>query len=190
MDYGTAAFGAGSCFDSDFPASGEWGVESDRLRRTTVGQPSLALDLGREPEPELIRFDLAVTISTMRYVSDLHRGRVNPRDFHFDLDINNKSLDFSGFLRAKPVNAPDVVAVMRRVEPPFPAYHQTVEALQTHIKMASHPGRLLEVFKLVREPKLPTPQRYLAMQSRALISYATSCVYLPQQATYTPQLFR
>jgi len=97
----------------------------------------LALDLGREPEPELIRFDLAVTISTMRYVSDLHRGRVNQRDFHFDLDINNKSLDFSGFLRAKLVNAPDVVAVMRRVEPPFPTYHQTVEALQTHMKMAS-----------------------------------------------------
>jgi len=97
----------------------------------------LALDSGRAPESELIRFDLAVTISTMRYVSDLHRGRVNPREFHFDLDIENKSIDLSEFLRGKLVNAVDVAGVMRSVEPPFPAYRQTVEALQTYMKMAS-----------------------------------------------------
>ena len=73
----------------------------------------------------------------MRYVSDLHRGRVNPREFHFDLDIENKKIDLSEFLREKLVDAEDVDAVMRTVEPPFPAYRQTVDALRTYMKLAS-----------------------------------------------------
>ena len=56
---------------------------------------------GRALEPDLIRFDLAVTISTMRYISDLNRGRLSPRDFHFDLDVGNKNIDLSKFLRQK-----------------------------------------------------------------------------------------
>lgn len=91
---------------------------------------------GRAAEPELVRFDLAVTISTMRYISDLHRGRVNPREFHFDLDINNDQLDLSEFLRQKLVGAANVNEVMQTVEPPFPAYRRTVEALRTCMKLA------------------------------------------------------
>ena len=92
---------------------------------------------GRAPEPDLIRFDLAVTISTMRYVSNLNRGRVSPRDFHFDLDVGNKNIDLSEFLRQKLVDAGDVEAMMRIVEPPFLAYRQTIDALRTYMKLAN-----------------------------------------------------
>lgn len=95
------------------------------------------INSGRAPESELIRFDLAVTVSAMRYISHLHRGRVNPREFHFDLDIKNKKIDLSKFLRQKLVDAEDATAVMRTVEPPFPAYRQTVDALRTYKKLAS-----------------------------------------------------
>ncbi|HWF39306.1 MAG TPA: L,D-transpeptidase family protein [Candidatus Acidoferrales bacterium] len=95
------------------------------------------VDGGRAAEPELVRFDLAVTISTMRYISDLHRGRVNPREFHFDLDITNDKLDVSAFLLQKLVGAANVNEVMQTVEPPFPAYRRTVEALRTYMKLAS-----------------------------------------------------
>jgi L,D-transpeptidase YcbB len=94
------------------------------------------IDSGRSSESELVRFDLAVTISTMRYVSDLHRGRVNPREFHFDLDIENKKIDLSEFLRQRLVFAENVTTVMRTVEPPFPAYRQTLDALKTYMKLA------------------------------------------------------
>ena len=93
-------------------------------------------DGGRAAEPELVRFDLAVTISAMRYISDLHRGRVNPREFHFDLDITNDRLDLSEFLHQKLVGAANVNEVMQTVEPPFPAYRRTVEALRTYMKLA------------------------------------------------------
>ncbi|MGD0964114.1 MAG: L,D-transpeptidase family protein [Candidatus Acidiferrales bacterium] len=98
------------------------------------------IDAGRASESEYVRFDLAITISAMRYVSDLHRGRVNPRELHFDLDIENKNFDLSGFLREKLVNADDAEAAMKTVEPPFPTYRRTVEALRTYMKLASEPG--------------------------------------------------
>lgn len=99
---------------------------------------------GRAPEPDLIRFDLAVTISTMRYVSDLHRGRVNPREFHFDLDIQNKNINLSEFLHQNLVDTKDVNTVMRTAEPPFPEYRQTIEALRTYMKLATEDdGELL-----------------------------------------------
>lgn len=43
----------------------------------------------------------------MRYVSDLHLGRVNPHLIHHDLDIDHTNFDLSEFLRNKVVNASD-----------------------------------------------------------------------------------
>ena len=59
------------------------------------------------PESDLVRFDLALTVSAMRYISDLHLGRVNPRLFHFELDFDLTNLDLSEFLQHQLVNASD-----------------------------------------------------------------------------------
>ncbi|MGH9678726.1 MAG: L,D-transpeptidase family protein, partial [Candidatus Acidiferrales bacterium] len=88
------------------------------------------------PEDALVRFDLALTISTMRYVSDLHIGRVNPRLFHFGLDIGPKPIDLSELLRTDLVDAKDIDAVMETVEPPYPAYRRTLSALDRYIQLA------------------------------------------------------
>jgi murein L,D-transpeptidase YcbB/YkuD len=72
----------------------------------------------------------------MRYVSDLHIGRVNPRLFHFGLDIDRKQFDLSEFLRLELVDAKDVNAVMETVEPPFPAYHRTIDALNRYLELS------------------------------------------------------
>ena len=94
------------------------------------------LDSGRAPESELIRFDLGLTVSAMRYLSDLHRGRMNPRQLHFDLTIDNNNFDLSELLLRDVINATNMNQVLRGVEPPFPQYRQTVEALQTYMKLA------------------------------------------------------
>ena len=91
---------------------------------------------GQTPEPDLVRFDVALTVSAMRYISDLHIGRVNPRLFHFGLDIDRTRFDLSEFLQLKLVNAKDVNAVMETVEPPFPAYHRTIDALNRYLELA------------------------------------------------------
>jgi L,D-transpeptidase YcbB len=87
------------------------------------------------PESELVKFDLALTISTMRYISDLHLGRANPYLFHSKLDIENDQLDLSEFLRQKLIGAADVAAVLESVEPPFPIYRRTEAALRKYIEV-------------------------------------------------------
>jgi murein L,D-transpeptidase YcbB/YkuD len=87
-------------------------------------------------ESDLVKFDLALTVCAMRYISDLHMGRVNPRLFHFGLDINHQQIDLSEFLRQNLVRATDVSAVLETVEPPFPIYRLTQDALMKYTKLA------------------------------------------------------
>lgn len=100
----------------------------ERLARLEQSAPA--------PEPDLVRFDFDLTISTMRYVSDLHIGRINPRQFHFGLDIDGHDFDLSKFLSEELVEARDIDAVMKTVEPPFPAYRQTEAALNKYLELA------------------------------------------------------
>lgn len=110
------------------------------------------------PESDLIRFDLALTVSTMRYVSDLHFGRVNPGLFHFDFDIGPGKLDLSQFVQRQLVNAADVNAVMDTVDPPFPSYRRTLTALSTYLDLArKDDGQPLPIPRKTVEPGEPYP---------------------------------
>jgi len=117
-----------------------------------------ALEQSRPPlEADLVRFDLAVTVSAMRYVSDLYSGRVNPRQFDFEFNIGEKgNLDLSAFLRQKLVDAADVAdveAAIRSVEPPFPTYRRTVDALNVYRDLARRDdGELLPVPRKTVKP--------------------------------------
>ena len=46
-----------------------------------------------------VRFDVALTVCTMRYVSDVRVGRMNPRYFQFRLNVGPKKLDLSMFVQ-------------------------------------------------------------------------------------------
>ncbi len=95
-----------------------------------------AFEQARPSSTDLVHFDLALTISAMRYVSDLHRGRLNPRLFHFDLDFGEKNIDLSEFLRRNLVHTANVDTVMATVEPPFPTYRRTLGALRTYMALS------------------------------------------------------
>ncbi len=117
-------------------------AETKGLRREDYGGPQWDVRLSgleqSKPAPEavLVRFDVELTVSAMRYVSDLHFGRINPRLYHFGLDIDRQEFDLSEFLRRELVDAQDVHAVMETVEPPFPAYHETRTALNRYMQLA------------------------------------------------------
>lgn len=96
-------------------------------RISSLGHSKAASEAG------LIHFDVALTVSTMRYISDLHRGRLNPRSVHIALDVENAEFDLSEFLRLKIVSASDVEAALAGVEPPFPTYHRTIRVLQAYL---------------------------------------------------------
>ncbi len=82
------------------------------------------------------RFDLALTVSLMRYISDLHIGKVNPKHFNFGLDIENKKYKLQDLIRDRILNSSDVNAELARVEPQFPGYQRTIQALQSYLALA------------------------------------------------------
>src|SRR5580704_8518470 len=62
----------------------------------------------RQPaEGDVVKFDLALTVCAMRYISDLHIGRVNPQHFAFAFDEESKKYDLAEFLKDSVVNGND-----------------------------------------------------------------------------------
>src|SRR6202046_4722772 len=50
-------------------------------------------------EADAVRFDAALTVCVMRYVSDLHIGKVNPKHFGFGFNVDVKKYDLPEFLK-------------------------------------------------------------------------------------------
>ena len=82
------------------------------------------------------KFDLEMTVSVMRYISDLHNGRVNPKYFQYGFDIEPKKYNLADFLRTKLLTATDVAAVLVQIEPANPAYQRTKVALEQYVALA------------------------------------------------------
>jgi murein L,D-transpeptidase YcbB/YkuD len=80
-------------------------------------------------------FDAALTVATMRYISDLRIGRVNPKHFNFGIDVQSKKYDLSQFVLQQVVHAGDVQAILNGVEPTYDGYRRTEAALQQYLQL-------------------------------------------------------
>ncbi|HTW86844.1 MAG TPA: L,D-transpeptidase family protein [Candidatus Binataceae bacterium] len=89
------------------------------------------------PASDLAGFDLMLTFCAMRYISDLHVGRVNPQHFKFGLDIGPYSYDLSQVLRGEVIQASDLNKVIQSFEPPYAGYQRTEAALGDYLKLAA-----------------------------------------------------
>jgi murein L,D-transpeptidase YcbB/YkuD len=104
-------------------------------------------------EADLVLFDVALTVSAMKYISDLYIGRVSPRLLHFQLDIHGREIDLSEFLKGVRASGSDVAFGMQVVEPPFPAYRRTILALQRYRALAREDdGELLPAARKTIQP--------------------------------------
>ena len=88
-------------------------------------------------QTDLIHFDVAMTVLAMRYISDLHIGRINPQHLKFGLGEGPQRLDLADFLRAKLLPAEDVPAVILTVERPYAGYRRAEAALADYLKLAA-----------------------------------------------------
>ena len=109
----------------------------------------MVTDAPKPSDTDLAHIDLALTVSAMRYISDLHIGRVNPQHFKFGLTIGPRRYDLADELRTQVLPAPDVAAVLAKVEPNYDGYRRAEDALATYLKMASAPYA----------PLIPVPQK-------------------------------
>src|SRR5277367_2661113 len=112
-----------SADDYDGP---RWNARLAKLK-PTASQPS---------EADAVQFDAALTICVMRYISDLHIGKVNPKHFDFGFDIAAKKYNLPQFLKVDVADAADVAAALAQVEPPYPGYQRTIQALHAYLQYA------------------------------------------------------
>ena len=96
------------------------------------------------------RLDVALSVATLHFVSDLHYGRVDPARAGFNLESVRAVLDLPTALRALSA-AGNVTATLATLEPPFHHYALLRLALTRYLSLAQQPG----------VTQLPAPPRKL-----------------------------
>ncbi len=81
------------------------------------------------------RFDAAVTVCAMRYVSDVHIGRINPQNLGFEFDVSHKKLDLPQFVRQRLAGGSDLRSELVAIEPPFLSYQRLRAALLHYMEL-------------------------------------------------------
>jgi murein L,D-transpeptidase YcbB/YkuD len=132
-----------------FATSRQKGLDPEEYDASRWPQRLNSLKSAPADATTVAHFDVALTVSTMRYVSDLHVGRVNPKHFKFGIDVEQKRYDLSQFLAQKLIGVGNVPEVLDAVEPPYYFYRRTEAALQTYLALAdqNHSAPLPEVQK-------------------------------------------
>lgn len=120
-----------------------WNERLEKLKPTTA-EPN---------EADAARFDLALTVSTMRYISDVQIGKVNPQHLDFRFNVADRRYDLPEFLTDHVIHAADVAEVLEQVEPPYPGYQRTIRALKTYQELAREDSG--EAFPDSKKPILP-----------------------------------
>lgn len=87
-------------------------------------------------EASQIRFDVALTVAGIRYVSDLHHGRANPNISEQPLGTQEEPLDLVRFVVIQCAQSGDLASLMASIEPPFLAYRRTLSALAIYRELA------------------------------------------------------
>src|SRR5215472_12707753 len=83
------------------------GLDPEDYDASRWDQRRTALQRG---QGESTAFDVALTVSAMRYLSDLHIGRVNPKHLKFDLHTAKTRQDLAQFLRQQVLPSTDLPA--------------------------------------------------------------------------------
>ena len=113
------------------------GLGPDDYDATLLVQRSQALAGSNAAKAQ---FDAAMTVSVMRFVSDLHMGRVNPQHFSFDIHSEEKQIDLADFIANKAIDANGVPQLITSLEPDSAIYRDTEKALARYIDLAKQQG--------------------------------------------------
>jgi len=119
------------------------------------------------------RFDLALTVAVMRYISDLHIGRVNPRNVRFELDIEHKKYYLPDLVgQVKGSGAPALL--LSTIEPPYDEYKRLQRALAVYKELAEETKNEEPLTSPVSLPRLvQTLHRFGDLASDARVASIT-----------------
>ena len=141
-------------------------------------------------ESERVRFDVALTVSGIRYVSDLHLGRVDPGKLHRDFDPERQHHDPGVFLQKEVIGAQSVKGVLAQIECPYPGYQRELLALQRYLEMEKEEVRpaLPQAQTTVEPGGIYAGSALLAQRLHFLGDLSPSVVTGPHQSTYSKEI--
>jgi murein L,D-transpeptidase YcbB/YkuD len=114
----------------------------DEMRRLlAAGAPASA--------QELALFDTALSVALLRFLSDLHLGRLSPPNVEFGRDVEPERHEVADLI-LDAVREGRVAEAVREAEPGFHSYRRLLNALHLYQALASDPG----VSPVVLERKL------------------------------------
>jgi murein L,D-transpeptidase YcbB/YkuD len=130
------------------------------------------------------RFDAALTVCVMRYLSDLHFGRINPQYLGFEFDSSQEKLDLAQFVRYSLVNGSNLRSEVAEVEPPFEGYKRLRDALPHYEELAKKDtGEKLPLYEQAQPGNLYDHIARVASLLRLLGD-------LPENATIPPDAYK
>jgi murein L,D-transpeptidase YcbB/YkuD len=154
--------------------AGAKGLDPLDYEAPMLEQQRRLLDAGaRASSHELALFDVALSVGMLRFVSDLHLGRVNPRNVGFGLDVEQHEF---GALLAAALREGRVAALVEELEPRFFAYRRMRNALHRYQALASDPSVAPVAIAGVVKPGDPFPE------AAALARWLAALGDLPPQA--------
>lgn len=119
--------------------------------------PALMAALKKKDPQQTVNFDVMMTVDAMRFVSDLHIGRINPQRFSFGVNVDQKKYDLADFMQKVVIDAVNVDDALNDAEPQIPEYAKTKEALAQYVSLLpqDHTGPIPAVTGKSIEPGKP-----------------------------------
>ena len=117
------------------------GLNSTSYDTQTLQQrlPS-ALNIAPDNYKQLALYDTAISISLLRFLHDLHYGRVNPKEINFNLKLREKKLiDLPAVIKTSLAHG-TIRQLPELVEPKLKQYQKLKLALATYCLLAKNPA--------------------------------------------------
>lgn len=122
-------------------AAASHGLEPQDYNATALQQAITQAAQGSAPEPVTVaRLEAALTTALERYLSDLHKGRIDPQRIHHNYQApSSDGFEPAAYLRAAVKNQ-RLAEAAREAEPGLPLYARLREALGQYRKRAGDPA--------------------------------------------------
>ena len=117
------------------------GLNSTSYDTQTLQQklPS-ALNIAPDNYKQLALYDTAISLSLLRFLHDLHYGRVNPKEINFNLKLREKKLiDLPALIKTSLAQG-TIGQLPELVEPKLKQYQKLKQALATYRLLAKNPA--------------------------------------------------
>lgn len=113
------------------------GLDASDYDAALLDQQAKQLDARGNYSPEdLARFDVALSVALLRHISDLHIGKVNPKNLHFGFDIDPKKYDLAELVHEAVVDG-RIREVVKQAEPAFTQNRLLEEQLARYRQLAN-----------------------------------------------------